>query len=158
MELLPIEEPADPRAKDYETLALVVASYRVLDSFLSTLEYPQARLQGKAADASATHYHPVDDWTKIVETVPSMAKRGIISREIKPKSNDSGDRFSALVKKGINTRNNAFISEVSSNIYGAALYLMYLCDESSVEVCKRFVKHLSLLTSIIGTSNCCQCH
>lgn len=129
------DDQTDARWSDYDTLALLVAAYRVLDvHLLNSGALPLETRRASQPVYTHMHYNPVEDWADLVLAIPPLVSYGLTTLSSKTTSQNSADRLCNLVKKEIGATTNVSLSTISSNLHRAAMYLMYLCDKSCVSV------------------------
>ncbi|KAJ3550471.1 hypothetical protein NMY22_g452 [Coprinellus aureogranulatus] len=128
-----------PRPVDFENVALVVSCYRVLDAYL-TRNKREGLVPGPKVprrdipESSVKCPHVVSDWAELVNRfIDILGSGGLTSTDFDRMDNPSDSRFIIMFKNILQAGNNAAISRVFGNIYACCMYLMFLCDPSSVE-------------------------
>ncbi|KAJ3509258.1 hypothetical protein NMY22_g16352 [Coprinellus aureogranulatus] len=137
-----------PRPVDHETMALVLAAYRVLDIHLLGLgvlsEAPKRPRIQPVAVSTTQSQHVVEDWTVLVRGFALLMKNSGGDRltEFSTPTDGSGagvapasiGSFVALVKNAFKSKNNEALSRIHNNLYACSIFLASLCDPASIEV------------------------
>ncbi|KAF5338019.1 hypothetical protein D9611_014649 [Ephemerocybe angulata] len=111
-----------PRLADFENLALVVASYRVLDVYLAqTNSFLLSKPSPRNADDLTVpkHYHFIKDWVKLVTSF-STSMQAAASDTCETSDSNQGllqdEWFVAILKNRISEAAKSSISQISSNM------------------------------------------
>ncbi|KAJ3547141.1 hypothetical protein NMY22_g1771 [Coprinellus aureogranulatus] len=114
----------EPRPVDHETMALVLSAYRILDATSLTPE--RSLRQPKECLGLA------NDFTRLMDAEKPGGGDGAMDSGGTSRTT-SDERFVALFKKMLRSRNKTSLSHIFDNFYACSVYLMSLCDPASVE-------------------------
>lgn len=148
-----------PRQIDHEGMALVVAAYRVLDAYIFTTQsLPPApstsMLPRNSSFPQIKGPHVVEDWVEVAQSFSTLMRSGEAATtelDIRIDSPPSTGHSLALLKKLVQSRRNAAIWRVFSNIYACATFLVCLCEPARVEASPGLFYRSSSTDFCLGT-------
>ncbi|TEB19928.1 hypothetical protein FA13DRAFT_1718267 [Coprinellus micaceus] len=129
-------EGVSPRITDYEQLAHTVAAYHILDVFMTNPDQPPSSLSQWPCDTDAERakvvpgFHPIPNWLALVLNLPDMVQSISVDKEVGTATRRD---LISLAKSTIWSSNSASVSGINANLHTAAMYLLCLCNERSIQ-------------------------